>query len=43
MSELPTPEHNELRQVIRSFMERRSDEDAVRATVDSERGFDVDV
>jgi alkylation response protein AidB-like acyl-CoA dehydrogenase len=43
VSELPTSEHNELRQVIRTFLERRSGEDAVRAAVDSERGYDVEV
>ena len=43
MSELPTSEHNELRQVIRTFLERRSGEDAVRAAADSERGYDLDV
>ena len=43
MSQLPTSEHNELRQVVRTFLERRSNEEAVRAAVDSERGYDVDV
>jgi alkylation response protein AidB-like acyl-CoA dehydrogenase len=43
VSELPTAEHKELRQVVRTFMERRSSEDAVRAAVDSERGYDIDV
>jgi alkylation response protein AidB-like acyl-CoA dehydrogenase len=43
VSQLPTSEHNELRQVVRTFLERRSNEESVRAAVDSERGYDADV
>jgi alkylation response protein AidB-like acyl-CoA dehydrogenase len=43
VSQLPTSEHNELRQVVRTFLERRSNEEAVRAAIDSERGYDADV
>jgi len=35
-----TDEHEELRATIRGFLEERSDEEAVRAAMSSERGFD---
>ena len=38
-----TDEHNELRATVRAFLEKRSDEKAVRATMASERGFDPEV
>jgi alkylation response protein AidB-like acyl-CoA dehydrogenase len=38
-----TDEHQELRKTVRSFLERRSDEKAVRATMTTERGFDPEV
>jgi alkylation response protein AidB-like acyl-CoA dehydrogenase len=38
-----TDEHQELRKTVRSFLERRSDEKAVRATMTTERGFDPEL
>jgi alkylation response protein AidB-like acyl-CoA dehydrogenase len=38
-----TDEHQELRKTVRAFLDRRSDEKAVRATMATERGFDPEV
>ncbi len=38
-----TDEHQELRATVRAFLEKRSDEKAVRASMASERGFDPEV
>jgi alkylation response protein AidB-like acyl-CoA dehydrogenase len=38
-----TDEHHELRKTVRSFLEKRSDEKAVRATMVSERGYDLEL
>jgi len=38
-----TEEHDALRQTVRAFLAKRSDEKAVRATMTSERGYDPDV
>ena len=35
-----TDEHEELRATLRAFLEQRSDEQAVRAQMESERGHD---
>ena len=38
-----TDEHHELRKTVRSFLEKRSDEKAVRAVMTTEKGYDADV
>ena len=38
-----TDEHDELRATVRQFMTDRSDEQAVRAQMATDRGFDDDV
>jgi alkylation response protein AidB-like acyl-CoA dehydrogenase len=38
-----TDEHHELRKTVRAFLEKRSDEKAVRAVMASERGYDPEV
>jgi alkylation response protein AidB-like acyl-CoA dehydrogenase len=38
-----TDEHDELRQTVRAFLAKRSDEKAVRATMVGERGYDPEV
>ncbi|MFI5319364.1 MAG: acyl-CoA dehydrogenase family protein [Myxococcota bacterium] len=38
-----TDEHDELRKTVRAFLQRRSDEKAVRASMSSERGYDAEV
>jgi len=38
-----TDEHKELKQTVRRFLEAKSNEQAVRATMDTERGYDADV
>jgi len=38
-----TPEHEELRQTVRRFLEKESSEAAVRAAMESERGYDTRV
>jgi alkylation response protein AidB-like acyl-CoA dehydrogenase len=38
-----TDEHHELRKTVRSFLERRSDEKAVRAAMTTDRGYDPEV
>lgn len=38
-----TEEHEELRATVRAFLQKRSDENAVREHMKSERGFDPDV
>ena len=38
-----TDEHEELRATLRAFLEQRSDEQAVRSQMESERGHDPEV
>jgi len=38
-----TDEHRELRKTVRSFLEQRADEKAVRAVMTTERGYDAEV
>ncbi len=38
-----TDEHEELRKTVRAFLQRRSDDKAVRAAMASERGYDAEV
>ena len=38
-----TDEHDELRKTVRAFLQKRSDEKAVRAAMTSERGYDAEV
>jgi alkylation response protein AidB-like acyl-CoA dehydrogenase len=38
-----TDEHQELRKTVRSFLEKRSDEKAVRAAMTTDKGYDADV
>jgi hypothetical protein len=38
-----TDEHDALRQNLRAFLEKRSDEKAVRAAMVTERGFEPEV